>query len=138
MGAAVDDEDRALSELVDVDDEAVADAHVEDEAAGADAAAAAVVVDLAARVVGFAGAVAEALTNASKHGRAGRATVYAEPGDDDAAFVSVKDDGSGFDPATIARGQGLHGSITGRITDAGGRVEIDGRPGRGTEVRIWL
>ncbi len=85
-----------------------------------------------------AGAVAEALTNASKHGRAGRATVYAEPGDDALVFVSVKDDGCGFDPATVARGQGLDGSITDRVVDAGGRVEIDGRPGRGTEVRIWI
>ncbi len=85
-----------------------------------------------------AGAVAEALTNASKHGLAGRATVYAEPDDDSTIFVSVKDDGRGFDPRTVARGQGLDGSITGRIVEAGGRVEIDGRPGQGTEVRIWI
>ncbi len=84
------------------------------------------------------GAVAEALTNAAKHGQASKATVYAEPGDDTEVFVSVKDDGIGFDPDTVARGQGLNGSITGRIDEAGGRVEIDGRPGRGTEIRMWL
>ncbi len=84
------------------------------------------------------GAVAEALTNAAKHGRADKVIIYAEPGDDDELFVSVKDNGVGFDAATVARGQGLDGSITGRISDAGGRVEIDGRPGRGTEIRMWL
>ena len=26
----------------------------------------------------------------------------------------------------------------GRITDVGGRVELDARPGRGTEVRLWV
>lgn len=84
------------------------------------------------------GAVAEALTNAAKHGQAGKVTVYAEPGDDDGVFVSVKDDGVGFDIDSSPRGQGLNGSITGRINEAGGRVEIDGRPGRGTEIRMWL
>ncbi|MEZ5377192.1 MAG: ATP-binding protein [Acidimicrobiales bacterium] len=84
------------------------------------------------------GAVTEALTNAAKHGRADKAIVYAEPGDDTGVFVSVKDNGVGFDPATVQRGQGLNGSIAARISDAGGRVEIDGRPGRGAEIRMWL
>ena len=44
------------------------------------------------------GAVSEALTNAAKHGQAGHATIYAEPGDDGGLFCSVKDDGRGFDP----------------------------------------
>ncbi len=92
------------------------------------------------------GAVGEALTNAVKHGRAEKVTVYAEPGDDGAVaeppatgpiFVSVKDDGSGFDPDEVREGHGLGHSIRGRIAEIGGRVEIDGHPGRGTEVRIW-
>lgn len=83
------------------------------------------------------GAVTEALTNAGKHGRARTVTVYAEPLDGH-VFCSVKDDGSGFDMATVAKGVGLERSITGRITEVGGRVEIDGRPGRGTEVRCWV
>ncbi len=87
------------------------------------------------------GAVGEALTNASKHGRAEKATVYAEPADDipqRTVFVSVKDNGSGFDETSVTEGQGVSGSIRGRIIEAGGTVEIDGRPGRGAEIRLWL
>lgn len=88
----------------------------------------------------LAGAVSEALTNAGKHGNARTVTVYVEPdgSDADLVFCSVKDDGVGFDPAGAQEGQGLRRSIRGRITEVGGRVEIDGRPGRGTEVRVWL
>ncbi len=93
-------------------------------------------------IAAVAGAVNEALTNASKHGGAEAVTVYAEPDEqasrDDAVFVSVKDNGCGFDPTAITPGQGLARSITGRIEDAGGRVEVDGRPDRGTEIRMYV
>ena len=82
------------------------------------------------------GAVAEALTNAAKHGNATQATVFLDPGDDGELFCSVKDDGSGFDPATTDEGVGLSRSIRARVEEVGGRVEIDSRPGRGAEVRI--
>lgn len=91
----------------------------------------------AAVVAAVTGAVGEALTNAAKHGPATRVTVFAEP-DDDALFVSVKDDGPGFDAATTPEGVGTARSIRGRVQDVGGRVEIDGNPGRGTEVRLWV
>jgi signal transduction histidine kinase len=81
------------------------------------------------------GAVAEALTNAGKHGAAGQVTVYVEPEDDGTIFCSVKDDGRGFDGAV--EGVGLTRSIRGRLAEVGGRVEVDGNPGRGTEVRLW-
>lgn len=83
------------------------------------------------------GAVKEALTNAGKHGRAQTVTVYAEPLDG-RLFCSVKDDGVGFDSAATAEGVGLSRSIRGRVVEVGGEVEIDGRPGRGTEVRCWV
>lgn len=83
------------------------------------------------------GAVTEALTNAGKHGQASTVTVYAEPVDG-SIFCSVKDDGAGFDPARVPEGVGIERSIRGRVTEVGGRVEVDGRPGRGTEVRCWL
>lgn len=95
-------------------------------------------------------AVGEALTNAVKHGQATTATVYAEPaepGDHEAkgpsggeatVFVSVKDDGDGFDSGQVAEGEGIRRSIRGRLAEIGGTVEIDGRPGRGTEVRMWV
>ena len=91
------------------------------------------------------GAVGEALTNSSKHGEAEKATIYAEPTDREhqsgrrhTVFVSVKDDGAGFDHETITSGEGLSRSIKGRIIDAGGQVEIDGRLGRGAEIRMWV
>jgi signal transduction histidine kinase len=91
------------------------------------------------RVEALAGAVGEALMNAGKHGQAARVTVFAEPDDsDDGVACSVHDDGRGFEPSQIREGVGLSRSIRGRMEEAGGRVEIDSRPGSGTEVRLWL
>ncbi len=86
------------------------------------------------------GAVTEALNNVGKHADATEVTVYAEPDfvDDDLVFVSVKDNGCGFDLATAPRGEGLNRSIVGRLSDAGGRSEIRSQPDRGTEVQLWL
>lgn len=84
----------------------------------------------------LAGAVGEALANAGRHGGAGHVVVYVEPNGDE-VFCSVKDDGAGFDPATTAEGSGITGSIRARVEAVGGRVEVDGRPGRGAEVRLW-
>lgn len=86
----------------------------------------------------LAGAVGEALTNAGKHASPSRVTVFVEPADTGGVNASVLDDGCGFDPTTVVERVGLAQSIRGRITEAGGRVEIDSRPGRGTEVRMWL
>jgi signal transduction histidine kinase len=83
------------------------------------------------------GAIGEALTNAGKHGGPRTVTVFAEPADG-GLFCSVKDDGSGFDAAAVAEGVGLARSIRGRIGEVGGRVEVDGNPGRGAEVRCWV
>jgi signal transduction histidine kinase len=88
-------------------------------------------------VEALAGAVGEVLANAGKHGGATTVTVFAEPLDGE-LFCSVKDDGSGFDAAATAEGTGLRHSVRGRIAEVGGRVEVDGRPGRGVEVRCWV
>ena len=85
-----------------------------------------------------AGAVGEALANAGKHAQAERIVVYAEPDWDEGLFVSIKDDGIGFDPETVDKRIGLKESITARIEAIGGRVEISSNPGRGTEVRLWV
>lgn len=85
----------------------------------------------------LAGAVGEALANAGKHGGAATVTVFAEPLDGE-LFCSVKDDGSGFDATATTEGTGLRRSVRGRIAEVGGRVEVDGNPGRGTEVRCWV
>jgi signal transduction histidine kinase len=94
------------------------------------------VSDAVARALG--GAVSEALTNAAKHGEATAATVYVEAGDEGGLFCSIKDDGVGFDPEASPEGVGLTRSIRGRIAEVGGRVEVEGRPGRGAEVRLWV
>jgi signal transduction histidine kinase len=88
-------------------------------------------------VEAVAGAVGEALTNAGKHGHAAHVVVYVEPLDD-AVFVSVRDDGRGFDPADTAEGVGLTRSVRGRIAELGGDVEVEAAPGRGTEVRLTV
>ena len=95
------------------------------------------------------GAVGEALTNAGKHGEATKITVYAEPTEDSfqqipdeagsaTVFVSVKDNGTGFDPQTATERIGLSGSIRGRLSDAGGHADVMSAVGRGTEVTLWL
>jgi len=83
------------------------------------------------------GAIGEALTNAGKHAAPRTVTVFAEPVDG-GLFCSVKDDGSGFDDRAVPEGVGLARSIRGRIGEVGGRVEVDGNPGRGAEVRCWV
>lgn len=86
-------------------------------------------------VAALVGAVAEALTNAGKHGDARLVTVYVEPSDGGGVFCSVKDDGRGFEAA--AEGVGVSRSIRGRLAEVGGRAEIAGNLGHGTEVRLW-
>jgi signal transduction histidine kinase len=88
-------------------------------------------------VEALAGAVGESLTNAAKHSGAQRATVYVEAAGGE-VFVSVKDGGTGFDQATVTEGVGTTRSIRARVVEVGGRVEIDGNPGRGAEVRVWV
>lgn len=88
-------------------------------------------------VAALAGAVGEALTNAGKHGAAGRVVVFVDD-DGDELFCSVKDDGAGFDGDAVAEGVGLTRSVRGRIEEVGGRVEVVSAIGRGTEVRVWL
>lgn len=92
----------------------------------------------AATVTAVVGAVGEALTNAGKHGAATRVTVYAEPSEDGGLFCSVKDDGGGYDPATVPDGVGLSRSVRGRMGEIGGRADVASAPGFGTEVRLWV
>ena len=87
-------------------------------------------------VEAVADAVGEALTNVGKHARASRVVVYAEP-QDHGVFVSVRDDGVGFDPSEVAEGLGLTRSVRGRLARVGGRVEVAAAPARGVEVCLW-
>ena len=93
------------------------------------------------RLAALTGAIGEALTNSAKHGNAQQVTIYAEPTDEDegrTAFVSVKDDGDGFDPTATEERIGMSRSIRGRIIEHGGRVDVRSRPGRGTELQFEI
>ncbi len=83
------------------------------------------------------GATTEALTNAAKHGHAGHVVVFADVDESTGGlFLTIKDDGRGFDPKTVVEGVGMAHSIRGRVQDLGGRVEFASVGGEGTEVRV--
>jgi len=77
--------------------------------------------------------VQEALTNAVKHGHARRAVVEIHE-DDTTVYVTVRDDGAGFDPAERTDGFGLLG-MRERVQLLDGSLDIASAPGEGTTVR---
>lgn len=87
---------------------------------------------------GISAAVFEAMTNSAKHGRSSSVVVFADVDEAGGLFVSVKDQGAGFDPAGVQPGIGMERSIKGRIASLGGRVEFVSAPGQGAEVRMWV
>jgi signal transduction histidine kinase len=80
--------------------------------------------------------VQEALTNVVKHAGAERAWVEVSE-DERQVTVSVRDDGSGFDPDKPGDGFGLVG-MRERAALVDGRLLIDSTPGQGTTVRLVL
>ena len=86
-------------------------------------------------------AVQEALTNATKHAQAKAVTVRVRR---QTKFVScsVRDDGVGFETSAMLarkgnRGLGLLG-IRERVAVLGGTVQINSKPGQGTEIMITV
>lgn len=82
--------------------------------------------------------VQEALSNVRKHAHAQRAQVsFARRGE--TARVEIADDGQGFDPSHLARGQFPQFGLTSmreRVQAMGGTIGIDSTIGRGT--KIWI
>lgn len=84
----------------------------------------------------------EALTNIVKHARARNVWVTVEV-DANRLKLCVRDDGKGFDPASGNR-RAVAGESFGllgmqeRAALAGGSLEIDSAPDRGSEVRAWF
>jgi len=84
----------------------------------------------------------EALINVAKHARASHVVVKLEiqPAQID---LSIRDDGRGFDPELLVRGDssqrgwGLLG-IQERASLLGGQYQIDSEPGRGTHVHVQV
>ncbi len=87
-------------------------------------------------IAAVAGAVGEALTNVAKHAKATRAVVYAEVDEDGVLFVTVSDDGQGFDVGHPRSGQGITSSIVARLQEVGASADVTSAPGTGTEIRI--
>jgi signal transduction histidine kinase len=79
--------------------------------------------------------VAEALANASKHAAATAIDVTLAH-HDGGLDITVRDDGTGFDPAT-AVGEGLV-NLAERVAALGGRLQVDARPGAGTTLTAHL
>lgn len=78
----------------------------------------------------------EAVRNAIRHAAATSLTVRVD-GDEHVVTLDVVDDGVGFDPAAErdpAR-YGLRG-LTSLVADAGGALQVDSAPGRGTRVHL--
>jgi signal transduction histidine kinase len=80
--------------------------------------------------------VQEALTNATKHGRAKRAVVEVHE-DERNVRVAIRDDGQGFDPNEKATGFGLPG-MRERAELLGGTLSIESAAGEGTTVTALL
>jgi signal transduction histidine kinase len=82
----------------------------------------------------------EALSNVLHHSKARTATLTASYDPQaQAIFISVKDDGCGFDPASTSAGRGLSNmrNRTAGIS-TGAEIFIESSPGRGTTIRIEL
>ncbi len=83
----------------------------------------------------------EALTNVTKHAHATSVSVRVSRAGR-ALRCSIRDDGSGFEPAAVlarrgARGLGLIG-IQERLSAIGGRLDIVSSPGNGTELLLSI
>src|SRR5919197_3765722 len=80
--------------------------------------------------------VQEGLANARKHAGARRAEVRIEEREGE-RFVSVVDDGTGFDESEIAAGQGLK-NMRARAASIGGGFRLVSAPGCGTALQVVL
>jgi len=80
--------------------------------------------------------VQEGLANVRKHANAGRAEVVIGLRDNE-RFVSVRDDGEGFDGQPTAAGQGLK-NIRARTENIEGGFTLTSKPGFGTALEVIL
>jgi signal transduction histidine kinase len=81
-------------------------------------------------------AVKEALNNAVRHGGATEIG-FGVRLFDNRIEVSIRDNGSGFDPSRPSQGCGLS-NLRSRLEILGGRCELNSSPGAGTTVSLLL
>jgi signal transduction histidine kinase len=90
--------------------------------------------------------VRELLINSSKHAGTGRAMVTLEQSDRELT-ITVRDEGTGFDPTAVAAGGPPSGGISSkfglfsiqeRMLALGGRFDLQSAPGQGTTVTLRL
>ncbi|MEK7952269.1 GAF domain-containing protein [Luteolibacter soli] len=77
----------------------------------------------------------EALTNVARHAHATHVSVELEVGR--SVCVSIRDNGVGFDPATVKRRLGLLG-MQERLDIVGGTLVIDASPNHGTRIQACV
>lgn len=80
--------------------------------------------------------VNEALTNAVRHAQADHVIIRAEE-NRDAFYLSVTDDGIGFEPPDEGTGYGLR-NMRDRARLLGGRLVIDALPGQGAHILLTI
>ena len=82
--------------------------------------------------------VQEGLRNLKKHSSATKAQVRLR-GTTGKLFVSVRDEGIGFDVRELKKKEGLGiRSMEERVSLLGGRFEIHSEPGKGTRIEAWV
>jgi PAS domain S-box-containing protein len=82
----------------------------------------------------------EAIANANKHAQPSQVEVILA-GDPTGVFVTIRDDGLGFDVATTGEAQPGHLGLTTMVERAeltGGHCRLTSAPGAGTTVAAWL
>ena len=78
----------------------------------------------------------ELINNALKHAQASEIIVQLIQ-DEKRAHLTIQDNGKGFDPEKVnpLKSSGLR-NIQARVESFNGRIDIDSRPGQGTEIGI--
>jgi signal transduction histidine kinase len=89
-------------------------------------------------------ALQESLSNATRHGRGSAVSVDlvgkpgSRPGGLPGLELVARDDGVGFDPASLERSEGLGlAGIREQAEILGGSFAVSSSPGAGTELRVW-
>ncbi len=80
--------------------------------------------------------IQEAASNAGRHGRATKVHVELDCRDE-VLFLSIRDNGRGFDPQAVRQGHGLS-TLHQRIAALGGRVELSCGPSGGAVLDICI